>query len=185
MGNKQSVPQQSPVAGQGQWKSSFATGYQYVTPDIVSGPNVKKTPGPAGSETWGPYKKQYTKSMFGQDLFTPPQKIDGVPILCRCRHINEYARNQGSGYGIDLGAGAALAFGSHRPACWEDSESIMNPQGGDTFNITLGHPAFYGYAMNRGGIIGLATGFRGFGGGRETKRKYDRNKKKRKTKKRV
>ena len=157
---------------QGRWEWRGTTGYKYVTPPVISDASVTKTPGVAGTEVWGPYKKTYVKSMFGQNLFTPPDTVDGVPILCRCRFINQYMRGPES-KGIYLGAAAALVAGTHRPACWEDGQTIMNPQGGDTYNVTIGHPAFYSYALNRGGLVGLATGFRGFGG---KSRKHRRNK---------
>lgn len=150
----------------GFWQPSLS-GYRWVTPDIVSGPNVKKIMTPVG-QVWGPYKKSYTKSMFGQDLFTHPGHVDGVPILCRCRDIKEFMRS--SNGSLELGAAGTL-LGGQLPACWEDSESIMNPSGGDTFNVTVGHPGFYSYAVNPGGTIGALTGFQGFrfGGNRSKK----------------
>lgn len=42
MGGVQSV-QKPATAGptvEGEWKNRFSTGYQYVTPDIISGPGV-------------------------------------------------------------------------------------------------------------------------------------------------
>ena len=106
--------------------------------------------------------------MFGQDLFTPPEKVDGVRILCRCRDIKDFMRSPDGKR--DLGSMATLIVGSNRPACWEDEQTIMNPTGGDTFNVTIGHPAFYQYALDSGGIIGAVTGFRGIGGKRKTRR---------------
>jgi len=157
---------------EGQWKGSFATGQQFVTPDITSGPNVKKAPVAGGmGEQWGPYKKVYTKALIGDPVFTPPGKVDGVPILCRCREINQYMRSQGTGPGhksLNLGAQVAVMAGANRPARWEDKQSIMNPGGGDTFNVVLGHPAFYAYAANSDGTVGIAKrllGSIGFGGG--------------------
>jgi len=173
---------------EGQWKGSFFTGEQFVTPDITSGPNVKKTPYAGGvGEQWGPYKKVYTKAIIGDPVFRPPGKVDGVPILCRCRLINEYMRGQVPGKAghttLNLGAEAALAVGSNRPACWEDSQTIMNPSGGDTFNVIIGHPAFYAYAANPDGTIGIAEnliegkgllGSIGLGGGARRSRRTSR-----------
>jgi hypothetical protein len=182
MGSVQSVqkPANAGPTVDGEWKNRFSTGYQYVTPNVISGPEVTKIAGPGGSEIWGPFRKLYTKALWGE-VFTPPANIDGVPVLCRCRDIKEYVRNQSVGLGyqqMNLGAQAALVFGKNRPACWEDRQTIMDPTGGPTYNLTLGHPAFYGYTLNRGGIIGAATGFRGFGGLKKTKGNNKRKTKK-------
>jgi hypothetical protein len=155
------------------WLWDWKTGYTYAAPNIISGPEVTKQKDPLGQETWGPYKKTYTKSMFGQNLFRPPHKIDGVPILCRCRSIDQYIRD--SGGDRLFGAAGALLVGTNRPACWEDSESIMNPSGGDTFNIIVGHPAFYAFMANRNGVTGLL----GFGGRRKLKKLRKTRRKKR------
>ena len=144
------------------WAWSWTRGYSYTTPDIISGPEVQKKKGVLNSEIWGPYKKVYVKSMFGQDLFTPPNKVDGVPILCRCRSIDQYVRSDGQ---VVLGAAGALLIASKRPACWEDSGSIMNPTGGDTFNVTVGHPGFYQYGASKDGGIGIVQMF--FKGGKK------------------
>jgi hypothetical protein len=164
---------------EGEYKYRFKTGYQFVTPNITSGPNVIKKDGIAGSQIWGPYKKKYVKSMFGQDLFTPPANVDGVPILCQCRFIYEYMRAT-TQEGAPIMISAAAAFiSSDRPACWEDEETIWNSQGGDTFTVTVGHPGFYGTALNEGGIIGALTGFRGFklGGTRMRRQKKAKQRK--------
>lgn len=164
---------------EGEHKFRFTTGYQFVTPNITSGPNVIKKDFIAGSQVWGPYKKKYVKSMFGQDLFTPPGKVDGVPILCRCRFIHQYMRaDTQEGSPIMLSSAAAF-ISSDRPACWDDEETIMNPQGGDTFTVTIGHPDFYTTAMNRGGLIGALTGFRGIalGGTRMRRQKKSKQRK--------
>jgi hypothetical protein len=163
------VNQPKPVAANAQslvvpgyWKADPKTGYRWVTPAIVSGPDVVKEPFPLGGTKWGPYNKLYTRSMFGQNLFTPPEMVDGVPILCACSEIRSYMRDpQGRRITNPMGA---LVFGSSSPACWTDNRSIMNPSGGNTFSVIVGHPDFYAYALNRGGLVGLATGFRGFGG---------------------
>lgn len=156
----------------GKWVARWSTGYDWVTDPIISGPNVKKVNNPDGSQTWGPYQKTYTKSSFGQDLFTKPEKVDGVPILCRCRDIHTYMRdNQGHS---DIGAQTTLMFGSNRPGCWEDSAGFSDPYGGDTFTVRVGDSAFYAYALNRGGLVGLTTGFRGFGGKKSKRRQHNK-----------
>jgi hypothetical protein len=154
---------------EGEYKYNFRTGYAYVSPNIISNANVVKKPGIALSEIWGPYKKQYTKSSFGQDLFTPPAKVDDIPILCRCRFIYQYMRSSDSS--LMLSSLAAM-ISSSRPACWEDNATIWNPQGGDTFTVTIGHPAFYEYTINSGGSIGALTGFRGFTLGGTRRKQY-------------
>jgi hypothetical protein len=148
------------------WAWNWKRGYGFTSPNIVSDENVTKEKGPFGSEIWGPYKKTYTKSWLGQMLFTEPKKVDGVPILCRCRVINQYMRsNAGT---LELGAAGAVVVGSKRPACWEDSETIMNPSGGDTFTVTVGHPAFYEYVISKDGGIGILSSF--FGGKRKQRK---------------
>jgi len=196
-----SIQSQNPSkpTGQGHYKGSFATGEQFVTDDITSGPDVKKTPYPGGvGEQWGPYKKIYTAAMIGSGtVFTPPGKVDGVPILCQCRSISGYVRDRSVGPShntMNLGAGAALAFGSNRPACWEDSTTAMNPGGGDTFNVVVGHPAFYAYAANPNGTVGIVgdllkgKGLFGSiglgGGGRRATRRNRHNSSGRKTRRR-
>jgi len=156
------------------WKWNWKTGYSYVSPPIQSNSSVTKVKGPLGSEEWGPYKKIYIKSSLGQNLFTPPESVDGVPILCRCRQISEYMRSNSV---IPLGAGGALLFGSNRPACWDDSETIMNPSGGETFKVTIGDPGFYAYGVNKDGLAGFF-----WGGKRKTRRKGRALKKSRKVK---
>ena len=150
----------------GEWKSSFTTGYKYVTPNITSGSNIQKKKGSFGTEVWGPYKKQYTKSLFGADQFTPPEKVDGIPILCRCSLIKDYMRSKDGSKNLYLGAQSALLFGSNRPACWEDSESIMNYKGSNSFNVIIGHPDFYTYAASKTGIVGILKSIAGFKGGK-------------------
>ena len=154
----------------GSWAWNWKRGYDFTSPNIVSDETVTKTKGPLGSEIWGPYKKTYTKSTFGQMLFTEPNKVDGVPILCRCRFINQYMRSNAGG--LELGAAGAVVVGSNRPACWEDSESIMNPSGGDTFTVTVGHPSFYEYAISKDGAMGILGAF--FGGKRIKKQRKTR-----------
>lgn len=145
----------------GEWKWTW-TGYRFVVTPVISDPTVKKMHGPGGSELWGPYKKRYSKSLFGLEVFTAPETVDGVRILCQCRDITQYMKdNNGGEY---LGKRESLLMGDNRPACWEDSKAIINPDGGSTYTVTIGHPAFYGYAINKGSTLGVSTGFRGLGG---------------------
>jgi hypothetical protein len=145
----------------GDWK----TGYRFGTAEIKSGPGVTKKPmgglGMAtGAQVWGPYKKEYTKTSFGQLLFYPPQKVDDVPILTQCRNIREYVRtDEGKRY---LNASGALLVGSKRPACWRGTEETMfNSEKGDNYEIVVGHPEFYAYAASKQGTLGLVTDFLG------------------------
>lgn len=142
---------------EGKYVANWKTGYRYATNSIrsVNYPEATKKPGPLGSEIWGPYKKKYVKSMFGQMLFEAPEKVDDVPILCRCRDIYSYVRaTNGSRY---MGALGAIAVGSKRPACWDDAQTIWDPAGGDTFTVTVGHPQFYEYMVSESGTIGIVT----------------------------
>jgi hypothetical protein len=142
---------------EGKYVANWKTGYRYATNSIrsINYPEATKKPGPLGSEIWGPYKKKYVKSMFGQMLFQAPEKVDDVPILCRCREIYSYVRaTNGSRY---MGALGAIAVGSKRPACWDDAQTIWDPAGGDTFTVTVGHPQFYEYMVSESGTIGIVT----------------------------
>jgi len=161
MGSSQSNPE-------AKWKGSMS-GYRYVTNNITSNSSVKKVSYADGSQVWGPYKKKYITSSFGQPLFTAPGKVDGVRILCRCRDIHGFMR-EASSSNLLVGSAGTLAFGSNRPACWEDSENPMNPGGGDTFNVTIGHLAFYSFAASNKGVLGL------FGGRRKTRKNKRKSK---------
>lgn len=163
------------------WAWNWKKGYSFTSDPVISDANVKKIKGSLGFEEWGPYKKTYTKSMFGQYLFTPPKSVDGIPILCRCRFINEYMRSNSGD--ILLGAGGAILIGSNPPACWEDSETIYNPGGGETYKIIIREPAFYAYATNKHGLAGLLGIGPLIGGGkkRQTRRKLQKKIRKVKT----
>jgi len=168
---------------EGHYVNDIKTGYRWATDPIISDSSVKKIPQPVSipglpGEIWGPYPKKFTRSMFGQNLFTPPESVDGVPILCRCRDIGQYVRSK-DGSRI-LNAIIALGAGAYPPACWEDDESIMNPYGGMTFRVHTRHPAFYGYMVNRGGITKIISDM--IIGGRRTKRKLRKTRKTRKIK---
>jgi hypothetical protein len=60
-----------------------------------------------------------------------------------------------NGGDVVLGAGGAILIGSNPPACWEDSETIYNPTGGDTFKVVIRDPDFYAYALNKHGLAGI------------------------------
>ena len=147
---------------QGHSVPDFKTGVRWATDPIVSDSTVTKKPY-AGSlpglpgEEWGPYPKKYTKSVFGQNMITPPETIDGVPILCRCRDIAYYVRNHSTkDGGIALGAAWAITASNKPPACWEDSTGFSDPTGGTTYKVITRHPDFYLNLDNKRGVVGIA-----------------------------
>jgi len=175
---------------EGHWVSDAKTGWRWATEPIVSVPTIQKVPLPSSvpglsGEVWGPYPKRFTKSFLGQNIFTPPESVDGVPILCRCREINQYVRDRSGGR--MMGANLALAFGASPPACWEDSASFTEPYGGLQFSITTRHPAFYEYMASKNGTMGiamnLAKGFVGGNGSNRSNRRNRRNRRNRSTRK--
>jgi len=170
--------QQTEPPAKGHWVSDVKTGFRWSTDPIISGPEVVKKPLGSGGipqfeddnnvkigfslpgypgEVWGPYRKKFTKSdiMPGQ-AFTPPESVDGVPILCRCRMIQEYMRDERGGRMLQ-GLGA-VALGKSIPACWDDSETIWNPTGGMYFYVKTRHPDFFAFAASSQGMFGLAKG---------------------------
>ena len=172
---------ESPV--EGHWVSDFKTGTRWATAPITSDNTVKKVPlgetvpkfednqflqalktqttylpgsyykPSQPGEVWGPYKKQFTKSSFGQNIFTPPESVDGVPLLCRLRDIQTYVRDDEGGQ--MLNAFYALLAGTTPPACYEDNETITNPSGGMYFFVVVRHPDFYNYAQSKNGASGV------------------------------
>jgi hypothetical protein len=144
-----------------QWVYSPTTGYKWVIPGIRSGPEVKKVTNPDGSQTWGPYKKTYTKSeITGLPVFTPPETIDGIRPLCRCRMIRQYMDPGGQGKG-NLAADLALVSGT--AACWDDTSGFTGPSP-DTYSLTINHPFFELYSAGGQGLLGSAARLRGFAG---------------------
>jgi hypothetical protein len=146
---------------EGHYVNDFKTGRRWVTDPIVSDSTVQKKPYPMSlpgfpAEVWGPYQKKFTTTAFGQNFMTPPETVDGVPILCRCRDIYAYARDQVTG-NRPLGVDYALVMGDKPPACWEDTEGFQDPVGGSTFNVITRHPEFYAYAANQYGVAGIAA----------------------------
>jgi len=102
----------------------------------------------------GPFKKIKSNGWFGT-ITTVPKTVPGtdIPILCKCRYIRDFMRStEGKRY---LSSEATLLFGKYPPACWEDKSTIMNPSGGDEYTVTIGHPTFYAYALNKNGSIGV------------------------------
>jgi len=168
--------QQTEPLSKGHWVSDIKTGFRWSTDPIISGPEVVKKPLGSGGipqfeddnnvkigfslpnlpgEVWGPYRKKFTKSdiMPGQ-AFTPPESVDGVPILCRCRMIYQYMRDDKGGRMLQ-GLGAVLG-GKSVPACWDDAESLWNPLGGMYFYVKTRHPEFYTLAASNQGLFGIA-----------------------------
>jgi len=168
--------QQTEPTAKGHWVSDIKTGFRWSTDPIISGPEVVKKPLGSGGipqfeddnnvkigfslpnlpgEVWGPYRKKFTKSdvMPGQ-AFTPPESVDGVPILCRCRMIYQYMRDERGGRMLQ-GLGAVLG-GKSVPACWDDAETIWNPLGGMYFYVKTRHPEFYTLAASKQGLFGIA-----------------------------
>ena len=169
--------QQTEPTATGHWVSDIKTGFRWSTDPIVSGPEVVKKPlggtvpqfendnnlkmafslpGYPG-EVWGPYRKKFThSSIIGGQAFTPPESVDGVPILCRCRDIEKYMRDERGGRMLQ-GLGA-VALGKSVPACWDDTESIWNPLGGMYFYVKTREPGFFAYAASSQGLLGVAEG---------------------------
>jgi len=144
----------------GHWVSDIKTGYRWATDPITSDDTIVAKPQPFSwpglpGEIWGPYEKKYTKSFIGGKVFTPPESVDGVPILCRCREIQQYIRSPDGGRIIN--GVIALGLGEAPPACWEDNQTLANPYGGSTFWVNTRHPAFYEYMMNPGGRLGIVA----------------------------
>ena len=168
--------QQSEPTATGHWVSDIKTGYRWATDPIVSGPEVVKKPlgnvipqfeddnnlkyafslpGYPG-EVWGPYRKQFTKSIIGGQVFVPPESVDGVPILCRCRDIEKYMRDERGGRMLQ-GLGA-VTLGKSVPACWDDAELLWNPFGGMYYYVKTRHPDFFAFAASSQGLLGVAEG---------------------------
>jgi len=172
----------------GKWTWNWKTGYRYRTEGVKSSNQERKktTAGLGrftGAEVRGPFKKKYVKNFLGQPAFYPPDSIDGIPILCRCRQISQYLRTPEGGR--LLGATGAMLVGSNPPACWDDNETIFNPTGGDTYTVTIRHPDFYSLMASSQGTLGLLSMF--FGGSRQCKShqtRHRRSKAKKHTRKR-
>jgi hypothetical protein len=108
-------------------------------------------------EVWGPYRKQFTKSdLLPGQVFTPPESVDGVPILCRCRDIPTYMRDPRGGRMLQ-GFGA-VTLGKSMPACWDDTESIWNTFGGMYYYLKIREPGFFAFAASKDGLLGVAKG---------------------------
>ena len=166
--------QQMETASEGHWVSDIKTGYRWATDPIISDATIEKKPlgntisqftndnnlkyifslPKLPGEVWGPYKKKFTKSIIGGQAFAPPESIDGVPILCRCRNIDEYMRDEKGGRMLQ-GFGAVMA-GKNMPMCWDDNESLWNLMGGMYFYVITRHPTFYALAASGNGLFGVA-----------------------------
>jgi hypothetical protein len=119
-----------------------------ATSKIISGPEITKVPGPRGSEIWGQYKKEYESGLFGQQVFAPPASVDGVNIFCRCRDIPQFMKNNNTIW-------TRILSGITKPACWEDKTTIMDPEGGPTYEIHYKDPGFYSYSISKNGNMGI------------------------------
>ena len=143
-------PPQSPFVKpvvEGHWKwVNWWRGYQYFTPDVTSGPEIKKRKNPLGGEIWGPYQKNYVKSFFGQIIHYPPEFVDNVRILCNCYEIRKYmSDSQGRKVGL---VEDATIFSRSAPACWTDRDlSIgqMFVSGNNilTYDVYVNYPGFF------------------------------------------
>jgi len=155
---------------QGHWVSDLKTGMRFVTDPItadeskilqrftVSGLDISGL-------VLGPFPKAFVRTSFGQNIFYAPETISypgeplPVPILCQCRNIDKYIRDQTgkSSSNRFLGADYAILFAKTPPACWEDSSNFQNFTGGTQFTVTVRHPAFYQWMASSNASIGLAT----------------------------
>jgi len=167
---------QAEIPVTGHWVSDIKTGYRWATDPVISDASVVKKPlgntipgfenlmnakmtyslpGLPG-EIWGPYKKKFTKSTFGGQVFTPAESVDGVPLLCRCRDITQYMRDKEGGRMLQ-GFGA-VGFGKNVPACWDDTEAVLlgDVNGGMNYYVMTRHPAFYAFAASKNGLLGVA-----------------------------
>ena len=162
---------ESPVVGH--HVPDIKTGYRWATDPIISDSTIVKKPlgnkipkfentdmnmlfslPKLPGEVWGPYKKQFTKSILGGQVFTPPESVDGVPLLCRCRDIHQYMRENDGGRMLQ-GFGA-VTMGTNPPACWDDSESLSDMLGGMYYYVMTRHPNFYAFAASKHGLLGVA-----------------------------
>jgi len=140
---------------------------KWVTKEIKSDKDTVKMDCESASplhpcEIWGPYDKRYTFNYLKQYAFTPPEKVDGIPLLCNCSDI-PYIRFQN---------GLPNLGKNLKPlACWYDSESFYNPYlgGSDIFFVKINDPLWF---------INLDNSF--FSGGR-IKKNNRKTLKKRKT----
>ena len=124
----------------GHWAGNFLTGYRWATDPLTSDSDVQKVSGLVG-DTWGPYTKRYTKSWLGWWDFTPPESVDGVPILCRCRNISQYMKGH---------KGRIADVLLTKTGCWEDDAWLFSPSSDHpTFRVHVNHPAFAVHAGAR------------------------------------
>lgn len=166
--------QQSELPVKGHWVSDIKTGMRWATDPIVSDESVIKKPlgndipgfennndltmirslPQLPGEVWGPYRKKFTTSFVGGQVFTPPESVDDVPLLCRCRDIQSYMRDPKGG--AMLQGFGAVAFGSKPPACWDDGERLWNMTGGMFYYVITRHPSFYIFGASKKGVFGIA-----------------------------
>ena len=143
----------------------------WPTYKIVSGPDIKKIPAPVNlipfkkPEIWGKYKKIYSKSPIGidQGFFNPPLNfyIDDAYVICACKDIETrfYGNNSEES---DIALRFKILTGViPKPACWDDYQSIFNPQGDKTFDVHVNHPGFTFEAISSEGSVGIAKNIAG------------------------
>jgi hypothetical protein len=89
---------------------------------------------------WGPYDKHYTLNYLKQYAFTPPEKVDGIPVLSACDDIPYLRFKDGLPSLPELTKDPKLQL-----ACWFDSGSPFNPYlgGSETFMIRINDPAWF------------------------------------------
>lgn len=130
---------------EGKWSNfkmlSPEWGKKWVTDEIKSDRTIIKMDCESASplhpcELWGPYDKRYTFNYLKQYVFTPPEKIDGIPLLCKCSDI-PFIRFQE--------ALPSLGKNLAPLACWYDSESFFNPYlgGADAFLVKINDPLWF------------------------------------------
>lgn len=154
-----------------------STELRWVVDDITSTAEVKKEKKPDGSETWGPYKKQYTKTLIGQEVWTQPNKIDNILLLCDCKDIFGYLNNlshpndPNDNVGTqEMHQGAQPRFqyilkNADKTMCWSDESTAFSGNVGSTYNVILRHPDFKKYGT--AGTVALGVKFFG---GKKTKK---------------
>jgi hypothetical protein len=108
-------------------------------PERKTPPGTKKIVNPPNypsKELWGPIPKEYGSFMGGR-TWSPPGKVDGIPIVCKCSDIGDYMKRQ---LGADL-----IFLKKNPPSCWEDDSSIISGLSGadpPNYYISVGDRRF-------------------------------------------
>jgi len=130
--------------------------------EVTSGPEITKekreTTFFGTYEIWGEYKKTWGPPPmgFGNPIVQAPKTVDSVPILCRCRDIAEFMKDNNTVWTRILSK--TLPY---PPACWEDKETVLNPSGGDTYQVHINDPGFTAYSLSNNGSIGIVENLSG------------------------